>query len=108
MIVAMTETVRDSTRGWRYAVLACLALALFDASQTVVSMRAMGMHHAWVTLFFVTMASWAVWVVCTPVALGLLSRFPLPSKKAMPWAVHGAACLGIGIAWATWAALLEH
>jgi hypothetical protein len=108
MIAAMTATAYDPRKGWRYMAGAWLALALFDATQTVVSMRAMGMHHAWLTLFVVTMASWAVWVAFTPIALGLLKRFPLPSRQAAPWLVHAAACLAIGLAWATWATVLEH
>jgi hypothetical protein len=66
------------------------------------------MHHAWVTLFFVTMISWVVWALATPSMLALLHRFPLPSKKASPWLVHIAACIAIGATWATWSALLEH
>lgn len=100
MMAAMTRT--------SYVAGAWLALALFDATQTVVSMQAMGMEHAWWTLFFVTMASWAPWALLTPLALAVLRRFPLPSKAAAPWLLHAAACLGIGLAWATWAALLEH
>ncbi|WP_165795079.1 sensor histidine kinase [Solimicrobium silvestre] len=88
--------------------LAWLALALFDATQTVVIMRAMGMHHNWLTLFSVTTASWAVWILITPVVLALLQRFRLPTKEVMPWAVHAAACMAIGALWATWGALLEH
>lgn len=89
-------------------LFAWLALALFDATQIVVSMRAMGMEHAWWTLFFVTMASWAVWAAATPVALALLRRFPLPSRDARNWIVHAAACLAVGAVWATWTATLEH
>lgn len=103
-----TMTACDATTRWRHAALAWLALGLFDATQTVVSMRAMDMHHAWLTLFFVTMASWLPWALCTPLALDLLKRFPLPSKRVLPWIVHGFACLAIGMAWAAWAALLEH
>ncbi|MBA5636321.1 histidine kinase [Duganella sp. LX20W] len=93
---------------WRYVAGAWLALALFDATQTVVSMRAMGMHHAWLTLYLVTAASWAPWAVLTPAILRLLGRFRLPSAKLLHWSVHGAACLAVGVAWATWSALLEH
>lgn len=89
-------------------LLAWLALALFDASQTVVSMRAMGMQHDWWTLFFVIMASWAVWAAATPIALALLRRYPLPSPQPRNWAVHAGTCLAIGAAWAGWAAMLEH
>lgn len=104
----MKASTYYATGAWRHVAAAWLALALFDGTQTVVSMRAMDMHHAWLTLFVVTTASWAAWALLTPVALGLLHRFPLPSRKFTPWAVHGAACIAIGAAWATWAALLEH
>jgi two-component system LytT family sensor kinase len=93
---------------WLQVAAVWLAIALFDASQTVVTMRAMGMHHAWVTLFFVTTATWAVWPLVTPAVLALLQRFRLPSKSVMPWIVHGMAFIAIGLVWATWASLLEH
>lgn len=103
------KIVTDQARGaWGYVAGGWLALALFDATQTVVSMRAMGMHHAWLTLFFVTAACWAPWALLTPAILALLRRFRLPSRKPSSWLVHGAACLGIGVVWATWAAFLEH
>src|SRR5471032_2835653 len=97
-----------STGPWRYVAGAWLALALFDATQTVVSMRAMGMHHAWLTLFIVTAAGWLPWALLTPVVLGLLQRFRLPSRDAAHWGVHVAACAAIGAIWASWTAGLEH
>lgn len=105
---AMTARTHDSMIPWRHVALAWLALGMFDGAQTVVSMRAMGMHHAWLTLFFVSTAIWSVWALFTPIPLALLRRFPLPSRNALPWLVHGAACLAIGAVWATWSALLEH
>lgn len=110
MMAGMTATATDYdlTGRWRHMAAAWLALALFDATQTVVSMRAMGMHHAWVTLFFVTMASWAAWGLATPLVLGLLKRFALPSLRVTPWIVHASACLTIDAIWAGWRALLEH
>jgi two-component system LytT family sensor kinase len=104
----MTASTDSSANVWRNAALAWLALALFDATQIVVTMRAMGMEHAWLTLFLVTLASWAVWAVATPGVLKLLRRFPLPSRDAQAWVTHGAACVAIGAAWAAWAAMLEH
>lgn len=98
----------NSTNAWRQVVGAWLAIGLFDATQIVLSMRAMGMQHAWWTLFFVTLACWGVWAAATPFALALLRRFPLPSRQAGAWAVHGAAWLLICVAWAGWSALLEH
>ncbi len=93
---------------WLQVAAAWLTIALFDATQTLVTMRAMGMHHAWVTLFVVTTVTWLVWPVVTPAVFALLQRFRLPSKSVLPWIVHGVACIAIGLAWATWAALLEH
>ncbi len=98
----------NTTHPWRYIVGAWLAIGLFEATQVVVSMKAMGMQHAWWTLFFVTLAGWAVWAGATPFALSLLQRFPLPARKATPWLVHCAACMAISAVWAIWAALLEH
>jgi len=88
--------------------LAWLALALFDATQTVVSMQAMGMQHYWWTLFFVTMAGWSIWAAATPIALWLLQRYPLPARAPRNWAMHALACLAIGAIWTAWAAMLEH
>lgn len=105
---AMKSSSHSLVSSWRYVAGAWLAIALFDAIQTVVSMRAMGMHHAWLTLFIVTAASWAPWAVLTPAILALLQRFHLPSRDAAPWGAHIAACLAIGWVWATWAAMLEH
>lgn len=104
----MPSTSHSFFLTWRNAAYAWLALGLFDATQTVISMRAMDMHHAWFTLFIVSTLSWAVWAVFTPIPLVLLRRFPLPSRAARAWLVHGAACLAIGVAWAAWTAMLEH
>lgn len=106
MMQAMTSSTFKLV--WRNTACAWLALGLFDATQTVISMRAMGMHHAWLTLYIVSVLSWAVWAVFTPVPLALLRRFPLPSRDARAWLVHGAACMAIGVAWAAWTATLEH
>jgi signal transduction histidine kinase len=105
---AMKTNTAHPANSWRYVAGAWLALALFDASKTVITMHAMGMQHDWWTLFAVTGTSWAMWPCLTPVVLTLLRRCPLPSKAAAPWLVHGAACVAIGATWAAWSALLEH
>jgi hypothetical protein len=78
----------NTTHPWRYIVGAWLAIGLFEATQVVVSMKAMGMQHAWWTLFFVTLAGWLVWrnAVC-PVPAAALSA-PCPESDA----VAGALC----------------
>lgn len=96
------------SKPWWKITAAWLTIALVDATQTVISMRAMGMHHLWATLFFVTAATWIVWPVFTPAVLLLLQRLRLPSRSALPWLAHATCCTVISLAWATWASLLEH
>ncbi len=103
----MRSESRQQRVAWHYIAGAWLAIALFDASQTVFVMRAEGMHHAWTTLFFVRLVSWLVWALATPCVYALVRRFPLPAPRVLPWLIHAAACIGIGAVSATWIALLE-
>ena len=103
----MTSSAKQNPSTWRYMALAWLAVALFDASQTVFVMRAEGMHHAWTTLFFVRFASWLAWALATPCVYALVRRFPLAARRPLPWLAHAAACLAIGALSAAWIALLE-
>ena len=103
----MTSIALQKSNSWRYIAGAWFAVALFDASQTVFVMQAEGMHHAWATLFFVRLVSWLVWALATPGVYVLMRRFPLPSRRPLPWLVHIAAGLTIGAIAASWIALLE-
>lgn len=104
----MTWSKNIDMNSWRGAAGAWLAIGVFDGLQTVVSMHAMGMHHAWLALFLVQVASWGPWALLTPVPLCLLRCRPIPSRAVQPWLAHGVACLAIGAVWAAWCALLEH
>lgn len=104
----MTSSVPSSFPVWRTTAVAWLALGLFDATQTVASMRAVGMQHAWGTLFATTLSTWAAWAAATPLVLLLLRRHPLAPWRAQAWVVHAGACLAVGAAWAAWGALLEY
>jgi hypothetical protein len=80
-----------------------LAIGLFDATQTVVVMRSEGMHHDWVKLFGVQVASWLPWLFATPAVVWLGRRFPvLPLRPSAGWLVHPAACVAIGALFAAW------
>ncbi|HET6175394.1 MAG TPA: histidine kinase [Candidatus Sulfotelmatobacter sp.] len=83
-------------------------LGLFDATQTVLAMRAEGMHHNWVRLFFTLLFSWLPWILATPLALHLGRRYP-PSqwRRVYPFVVHLAACAGIGLMFAAWVTMWE-
>jgi two-component system, LytTR family, sensor kinase len=97
----------ESPRWFWIAVIWC-GIGLFDATQTVFVMRAEGMHHAWVRLFVALLISWLPWMLATPLALRLARRYP-PSrwKRVSTWAVHLAACAGIGLVFSAWVAMWE-
>jgi hypothetical protein len=77
--------------------------ALFDAVQTVFSMRAQGMHHAWITLFFTDFFSWLPWALATPWILSLGRRYPATTLKApRTWLIHLGACALIELAFNAW------
>jgi hypothetical protein len=86
------------------------AIALFDATQVVVSMRAAGMHHAWSALFVFRLALWLPWALATPTIMDFVVRHPLwlrgPAALA-GLARHLALWLVIGLAAAVWDAVLE-
>jgi hypothetical protein len=46
---------------WRSIAAIWGGIGLVDATQTVVSMKAMGMHHAWVELFVFQLLGWLPW-----------------------------------------------
>ena len=83
-------------------------IGLFDATQTVILMRAEGMHHYWVRLFFTQLFAWVPWMLATPFVLRLSRRFPPAQwKRAAMWSVHLGACAAIGLVFAAWVALWE-
>ena len=71
----MTEThigVR-STR-WLWIAAIWCAGGLFDASQTVLFMHAIGKQHAWL-IFGTELVSWLPWVLATPLVISLARRY---------------------------------
>jgi len=104
------ETPSPRTRPSRWFWIAAIwsGIGLFDATQTVVVMRSEGMHHAWVSLFFVLLLAWLPWALATPLVLRLGRRYPLAQwKRVSTWSVHLGACATIGLVWATLDASLE-
>jgi two-component system, LytTR family, sensor kinase len=80
---------------------------LFDASQTVLFMHAMGRHRPW--LIFVTeLASWLPWVFATPLIIALARRYPVfprPSLNAL--ISHISVFAVVGLAAEVWFAALQ-
>jgi two-component system, LytTR family, sensor kinase len=100
---------RSSLRShWLWIAAIWFGVALFDASQTVFVMRAEGMHHAWLRLFFTLLITWLPWACATPFVLRLSQLYPVSQWKHLStWAIHIGACLAIGLVYSAWRALLE-
>jgi two-component system LytT family sensor kinase len=95
-------------RSWGWSVALYLGVGLLDASQTVVTMRVQGMHHAWLTLFATQLVSWLPWAVATPLILRLTDRFDLDDfRSPLVWGTHGLVVVGIGLVAALWSASLD-
>ncbi|PWU04491.1 MAG: sensor histidine kinase [Terriglobia bacterium] len=92
---------------WLWIALIWLSIGMFDASDTVFSMRAEGHHHAWLSLFVTLLLSWLPWALATPWILNLARRYPLELKSPFAWLPHLAACAATGLAYAAWTAALE-
>jgi two-component sensor histidine kinase len=80
---------------------------MFDASDTVFSMRAEGHHHAWLSLFVTLLLSWLPWALASPLILELARRHPPRLKSVFTWLPHLLACAAAGLAFAAWSAALE-
>jgi signal transduction histidine kinase len=93
---------------WHWIAAIWFAMGLFDATQTVVVMRAQGMHHAWTELFVALLLSWLPWALATPVILRLGKRYPLVQVRSFTaWMKHGFAWALISLISAAWSACLE-
>ena len=103
-----TSYIRSGSHSRIWIASIWSGVALFDATQTVLVMRAEGMHHAWVSLFVTTALSWLPWALATTLVLRLGRRFP-PGKLRpfLSWPAHAAACATLGLMFAAWTAWLD-
>lgn len=95
-------------RGWFWIIAIWTGIGVFDATQTVIGMRAEGMHHAWMRLFWMSFFSWLPWLLATPLILRIGRAYsPTQLRPLTKWFWHLAACLAIGLVAAGWNAAFE-
>jgi two-component system, LytTR family, sensor kinase len=93
------------SHGTRWIEIALLwaGVALFDALQTVLTMRSQGMHHVWTALFVMRVLRWLPWALATPVVIRTVRRYSRPQiDRPSTWLAHLATFLGIytcSVAW---------
>ena len=105
--MAETHTRVRSIR-WLWIAAVWCAGALFDASQSVLIMRAEGRHHAWLPLFGTELASWLPWALATPLIVGLARRCAIGrGMNVRTLAVHLTAFAAISVLTETWSAWLQ-
>jgi hypothetical protein len=99
---------RSELPQWFWIATIWSAFGLFDATQTVVMMRAEGMHHAWTKLFLTSALSWLPWALATPLVLRLGRRYSSTQlKRFSVWGRHFVVCVAIGLVFSAWTASME-
>jgi two-component system, LytTR family, sensor kinase len=105
----MTIEGQQQSQRWLWSASIWCGIAVFDATQTVLAMRAEGMHHNWTQLFIVVLLSWLPWGLATPLILRLGQQYsPSQVRNLSFWTVHLGACAAIGVASSAWNAWLEN
>ncbi|MCK9686659.1 sensor histidine kinase [Scleromatobacter humisilvae] len=105
-----SRDIRRPPSRWLWIAGIWAGVGLVDATQTVISMRSMGMHHAWVRLFVFELLAWLPWTLATPFVMALQLRRPLAPRRGFVAALglHGAAWFALAAASALWIAVSEH
>ena len=103
----MSESSNNRSPNWLWICIIWIAGGLFDASQSVLVMRAEGAHHPWLPVFTSELGSWLPWVLATPLLSSLARRFPIVrSTSIQTVVVHGAAFSIISLVGSAWSAML--
>jgi LytS/YehU family sensor histidine kinase len=105
----MTDTRPDthSTR-WTWIVAIWCAGALFDASQTILTMHAMGARGWWLSPFVIEFASWLPWMLATPFIVELARRRPIVRGAVLKAAIaHLVAFAIVSTVAEAWSAMLQ-
>lgn len=103
----MTETQSGApSTDWRWIVAIWLAYGLFDASQTVLVMRALG-RDAWLVIFGTAFVSWLPWVLATPFIISLARRYAITDNAVSTIGVHLATLVVVSLIASAWFAALQ-
>jgi len=76
MVMKDARPDTHSTR-WTWIAAIWCAGALFDASQAIFTMRAMGSRGSWLSPLVIVFVSWLPWMLATPFIVGLARRQPI-------------------------------
>src|SRR5580658_125234 len=105
----MTDARADArSASWTWIAAIWCAGAFFNASQTLLTMHAVGVGKAWLRPFLVVFISWLPWAVATPFAIALARRWPIVRGEILrATSLHLAAFAAISVTAEAWSALLQ-
>ena len=105
----MTEARADARlTGWIWIAAIWCAAALFDASQTLLTMHMVGGGKAWLRPFLIVFISWLPWALATPFVIELARRWPIVRGEILKaMSLHLAAFAAVSTAAEGWSALLQ-
>jgi sensor histidine kinase YesM len=106
-IQAMDSAKHSGSARWLWIAGIWATLGVFDATESIFAMRALGMHHAWVRLFISESLTFVPWALATPTLIRLGRRHPPAGLKASGWLLHGGVIVAMAVVTAAWSALLE-
>jgi len=94
--------------GWIWIAAIWCAAALFDASQTLLTMHLVGVGKAWLRPFLIVFISWLPWALATPFVIELARRRPIVGGEILKaMSLHLAAFAAVSAAAEGWSALLQ-
>ena len=102
--MAVDHSSRNTVH-WPWIAAIWGGIGVFDATQQVIVMRAMGMHHAWVAMFATVALGWLPWALATRPIMRQAARHRLATIRTRPWAVvapHVATWLVVSLAAGLW------
>ena len=105
----MTDARADARlTGWIWIAAIWCAAALFDASQTLLTMHLVGVGKAWLRPFSIVFISWLPWALATPFIIELARRWPIVRGEILKaMSLHLAAFAAVSAAAEGWSALLQ-
>src|ERR1700722_1442773 len=100
----MTDARADARlTGWIWIAAIWSAAALFDASQTLLTMHLVGVGKAWLRPFLIVFISWLPWALATPFVIELARRWPIVRGEILKaMSLHLAAFAAISAAAEGW------
>jgi two-component system LytT family sensor kinase len=93
---------------WRWIAAFWFAGAVFEATQSVFILHALGKRGGELLLFATELVGWLPWALATPFVIGLARRHPLvPAPTARGIVAHLTALLAITVIAETWSAAIQ-